>query len=81
MRAVVAAFASDWGDAQALEGWHSGLIVDVDELDAQGRIEARAILARGDARTDDSSAFEAAFYGAWSDAYAARIVAAVRRGW
>lgn len=78
---LVARFAADWGDAQALEGWHAGLIVDVDDLDGQGRIEARAILARGDATTDNASAFEAAFYGAWADGYYARIRLALRRGY
>lgn len=80
-RSLVVRFAADWGDAQAAEGWHAGVIVDADELDAQGAIEARAVLARGDATTDDASAFEKAFIGAWADAYTARIVFAEARGW
>lgn len=80
-RSLVARFAAEWGDAQAAEGWHAGLIVDAAELDAQGAAEARACLERGDARTDDATTFEKAFAGAWADAYAARIIFAEQRGW
>jgi hypothetical protein len=80
-RALVARFAADWGDAQAAEGWHAGLIVDVDDLDGQGEIEAGEVLATGAARTDDASAFIKAFAGAWADGYYARIRFALRRGY
>jgi hypothetical protein len=49
-RSLIAAFAANWGDVQATEGWHSGLIVDVDGLEAQGLIEARAPGPRGPRR-------------------------------
>jgi hypothetical protein len=68
---AIATLAADWGDAQAAEDWHAGQVVDAAELDGQGRIEARAILARGEAQTDDTSAFERHFAPAWADAYAA----------
>lgn len=81
IRSAISRFADGWGDAQAQMGWHDGLIVDASDLDAQAALECRALLARGDARTDDASAFERAFVPAWADAYAARIVAAEKRGY
>lgn len=81
IRYAIADFAADWGDAQAAEDWHVGQIVDAAELDGQGRIEARAILARGEVQTNDASAVERHFAPAWADAYAARLVAAEARGW
>lgn len=81
IRAAVSRFASDWGDAQAAEGYHAGLIVDGADLDGQGEIEAGLVLARGEARTDDASAFIRTFAGAWADGYAARIAFALTHGY
>lgn len=81
IRSRVASFAYDWGDAQATEGYHAGVLVDVADLDAQGEIEAGLVLARGEARTDDASAFIRTFAGAWADGYAARVVFALKRGY
>jgi hypothetical protein len=81
IRRAIAAFAADWSDAQAAEDWLTGQVVDAAELNGQGRIEARAILSRGEAQTDDASAFEDHFAPAWADAYVARLVAAEARGW
>ena len=81
IRLAIYRFASDWGDAQAAESYHAGLIVDAGELDGQGAIEAQAVLTRGDARTDDAPAFVRAFAGAWADGYAARIAFAFTHGY
>lgn len=81
IRSAVSRFASDWGDAQAAQDWHAGSVADGADLDGAGAQEARTVLERGEARTDDAPAFIRTFAGAWADGYAARIVFALKHGY